>query len=78
MTKDIKVFTTPTCVYCSMVKRYLNQNDIEFENIDLTKQPKWINRMVAKSGQMGVPQLWIDDKVIVGFNVPAINQVLGL
>lgn len=78
MNKQVKVFTTPTCVYCAMVKRYLKQNNVEFENIDLTKHQKWINKMVARSGQMGVPQLWIDDQVIVGFNVPAINQALGL
>lgn len=78
MTKDIKVFTTPTCVYCSMVKRYLKQKGVEFDNVDLTKHPKWINRMVTKSGMTGVPQLWIDEDVIVGYNVPAINRSLGL
>lgn len=78
MAKDIKVFTTPTCVYCSMVKRYLKQNNVEYENIDLTRHPKWVNRMIARSGQMGVPQLWIDNEVVVGFNVPAIRQSLGL
>ncbi len=78
MTKDIKVFTTPTCVYCAMAKRYLKEKGVEYENIDLTQQPKWIPEMVQKSGQMGVPQLWIDDEVIVGFNVPAINSSLGL
>jgi glutaredoxin-like YruB-family protein len=76
--KDIKVFSTPTCPYCVMLKNYLKQNDVEFEDIDLTKQQKWISQVVAKSGQMGVPQMWVDDKVIVGFNVPEINRTLAL
>ncbi|MCK9641762.1 MAG: thioredoxin family protein [Prolixibacteraceae bacterium] len=78
MNKDIKVFSTPTCPYCVMAKNYLKSKNIEFENIDLTKQQKWVPRMIKKSGQMGVPQLWINDQVIIGFNVPAINQALGL
>jgi len=78
MKKDVKVFSTQTCPYCVMVKNYLKSKNVEFENIDLNKRQKWVPKMVAKSGQMGVPQLWIDDKVIVGFNVPAINQALGL
>jgi len=78
MKKDIKVFSTPTCPYCIMVKRYLEKNNIEFTEIDLTEQQEWIPKVVEKSGQMGVPQIWIDDKVIVGFNVPEINLALGL
>ncbi len=78
MKKDVKVFSTQTCPYCVMVKNYLKSKNVEFENVDLNKRQKWVSKMVAKSGQMGVPQLWIGDQVIVGFNVPAINQALGL
>ena len=78
MKKDIKVFSTPTCPYCTMVESYLEKNNIEFEYIDLTRQQEWISKVVQKSGQTGVPQIWIDDKVIVGFNVPEINIALGL
>lgn len=78
MKKDIKVFSTPTCPYCTMVKSYLEKNNIKFEYIDLTRQQEWISKAVEKSGQTGVPQIWIDNKVIVGFNVPEINLALGL
>lgn len=78
MKKDVKVFSTQTCPYCVMVKNYLKSKNVEFENVDLNKRQKWVSKMVAKSGQMGVPQLWIGDQVIVGFNVPAINKALGM
>lgn len=61
-----------------MVKDYLDKNKIKYENIDLTQQQQWVQPMVKKSGQMGVPQLWIDDQVIVGFDVDAINKALEI
>jgi glutaredoxin 3 len=74
--KDIKVFSTPSCPYCVLVKDYLDKKDIKYEYIDLTQQQQWIQPMIKKSGQMGVPQLWIDNQVIVGFDVDAINKAL--
>jgi glutaredoxin 3 len=74
----IIVFSTPTCPYCVMVKNYLKSKNIDFEAIDLTLQPEWIDKMQAKSGQLGVPQVWIDDKVIIGFDRLSINTALGI
>ena len=61
-----------------MLKNFLDQNDIKYENIDLSVSPDWLSKVVAKSGQYGVPQMWVDDEVIVGFNVPAIRKALDL
>jgi glutaredoxin 3 len=32
--------------------------------------------MISKSGQMGVPVISIDDKIVVGFNQAAIDKLL--
>jgi len=74
----VKVFSTPTCPYCHMAKAYLRDKKIEFEDIDVSKDQAQAIAMVQKSGQMGVPQLWIDDEVVIGFNKPAIDQLLHL
>jgi glutaredoxin len=34
--------------------------------------------MIEKSGQMGVPVIEIDDKIVVGFNKPLLEEILGL
>jgi glutaredoxin 3 len=78
MKKVVKVFSTPTCPYCVMAKNYLKSKNVEFEEIDLTQQQEWVSKMVAKSGQMGVPQIWIDDKVIIGFDRMSINSALDI
>jgi len=76
--KKVKVFSTPTCPYCHMAKAYLKDKKIEFEDIDVSINQAQAVQMVQKSGEMGVPQLWIDDEVVIGFNKPVIDQLLGL
>ncbi len=72
------VFSTPTCPYCTMVKNYLKEKEIEFEDVNVAADQEMARKMVAKSGQMGVPQIWIDDAVVVGYDVARINGLLGL
>lgn len=75
-THSVKVFSTPTCPYCYMAKDYLKAKNISFEDIDVSRDRTQAMAMVQKSGQMGVPQLWIDDEVVVGFNTSRIDQLL--
>lgn len=72
----IKVFTTKTCPWCTKVKKYLEQKEIEFENIDVAENREAAMEMVRKSGQMGVPVTQIGDKYIVGYNPDAIDEEL--
>lgn len=76
--KKVKVFSTPTCPYCHMAKDYLKDKRIEFEDIDVSIDRALAMQMVEKSGEMGVPQLWIDDEVVIGFNKSVIDQLLSL
>ena len=76
--KNVKVFSTTTCPYCIMAKAYLKEKKIEFEDIDVSKDQAQAQKMIEKSGEMGVPQLWIDDEVVIGFNKPVIDHLLGL
>ena len=75
---EVTVFSTPTCPYCYMAKTYLKEKNIQFQDIDVSRNQEQAIKMVQRSGQMGVPQLWIDDKVVIGFDQPAIDQILGL
>ena len=61
-----------------MAKAYLKDKKIEFEDIDVSQDQNQARAMVEKSGEMGVPQLWINDEVVIGFNKPVIDQLLGL
>jgi len=73
-----KVYSTPTCVYCKTLKGYLTKNNIEFENIDVSKDEKQLQKMIKDSGQMGVPVVDIDGEVIVGFDKEKIDKLLKI
>jgi glutaredoxin 3 len=68
----IKIFTSPTCGYCEMAKEWLKEKKIEFEDVDVAKDPNAAKDLVRESGQMGVPVIIIgegkDKKVVVGFD----------
>lgn len=72
----IKVYSTPACPYCYMVKDWLKEKGIEFEEIDVAADEKAAQEMVEKSGQMSVPQIEINGKIIVGFDKEKIEGEL--
>ena len=74
----VKVYSTPACPYCYMMKDFLKKNNIKFEDIDVSADPKAAREMIEKSRQMGVPVIDIDGKIIVGYNVPALKKALKL
>ena len=73
---NIIVYSTQTCPYCNMVKDYLKEKGVEFEDIDVSQDHEKAQEMMSKSGQSGVPVVDIDGKIIVGFNRPAIDEAL--
>jgi len=76
--KRVIIFTTPTCTYCKQVKRYLIEKKVRFKEVDISHNTKAAQDMMRKSGQQGVPQLWINNRPIVGFDRPKIDKMLNL
>lgn len=72
------IFTTPTCSFCSAAKKYFRQHNIRFRDVDVSRDPAAARDMVRRSGQMGVPVIDIGGKIIVGFDKPKINELLGI
>ncbi len=74
----VTVYSTPTCIYCVTLKKFLKEKNVEYNEIDVSVDNVAAKEMVRKSGQMGVPVIEIDDEVIVGFNRDKISKKLGL
>ncbi|NTV90700.1 MAG: glutaredoxin family protein [Clostridiales bacterium] len=70
---SVKVYSTPSCPWCSVAKKYLESKNIPFEDIDVSVNREAAMEMVQKSGQRGVPVLDINGKIIVGFDQVAID-----
>ena len=76
--QNVKVYTTTTCPWCVKAKDFLNENNVKFEEINVSLNPEERNRMFEKSGQMGVPVIKIGSTIIVGFDREGIKKALKL
>ncbi len=74
----VKIYSTPTCVYCKMAKEFFDKNNVEYTDFNVAEDEVARNEMVEKSGQMGVPVIMIDDEMTVGFDQEKIKGLLKL
>ncbi len=77
----ITVYTTATCGYCQMLKRWLQDKNIAFTEYRVDQNPIAAQNMINLSGQMGVPFTTItgedgEVKKILGFDVPKLESLL--
>ena len=76
--KTVKIYSTPTCPWCKRTKEFLKEHNITFTDINVASDQKAAHEMVEKSGQMGVPVIDIEGKIIVGFDKEAISKELSI
>lgn len=76
--KSVVLFSTPTCSWCRKLKSFLREHKVRFKEVDVSRDAVAMRDMVKKSGQRGVPQLWINNKPIVGFDEKRIRRILEL
>ena len=76
--KPVAIYTTETCGYCKMAKEFFQKHNVEFQEFDVGKDLAKRQEMIEKSGQMGVPVITIDGEVVVGFNKPRLQELLGV
>ena len=76
--KNVTVYTTPTCPWCTTVKNFLRKNRIRYSEVDVASDQSAAQAMVSKSGQQGVPQTEIDGEMVIGFDQAKLNRLLDL
>ena len=79
----VKVFALSTCPYCRMTRKYLDENNVEYDVTEvalLTGQEREdaIAEVKAISGGTSFPVIIIDEEVIVGFNKKRMKELLDL
>jgi len=67
MTKVV-VYTTQYCPYCMQAKALLKHKGVTFEEVDVGEDDDLRARVVELSGRRTVPQIFIDDKPIGGYD----------
>ena len=76
--KNVSIYTTPSCIYCNHVKEFFKENNVEYQEFDVSTDTEKKKEMIEKSGQMGVPVVFVDDEMVVGFDKPKLTELLGL
>lgn len=74
----IVLYSTHSCPYCILAKDFLKENNIKFEEIYVDDDPEKAREMVKKSGQLGVPQVEINNQMIIGFDKEKLKQLLKI
>ncbi len=75
--KKVVLYSTTTCPYCHRAKEYLTNKGIAFQEIDVAADKEAARQMIQKSGQMGVPVILVDDKMLIGFSQTRLDELLA-
>ncbi len=61
-----------------MAKDFFTENKVAFDDYDVSKDETRRSEVIERSGQMGVPVIFIDGEMVIGYNEPKIKELLGL
>jgi glutaredoxin 3 len=64
---QITVYTTDPCSFCIRVKQLLATRGVEYDEVNLSKDPEGRAQLVERTGMLSFPQVVIGDEVIGGF-----------
>ena len=83
MPPKVKIFTLSTCSHCKAAKKFLNDNGIKFDFVDVdqfqgAEREKILEDVVQYNPQRSFPTIIIGDKVIIGFKEDDIRKALGI
>lgn len=68
MSVDIVVYTTPICPYCVQAKQLLARKGAAFREVDVSRDPALRAEVMQRSGRRTVPQIWIGEYHVGGFD----------
>ncbi|MGM0628805.1 MAG: glutaredoxin family protein [Patescibacteria group bacterium] len=74
--KEVTIYSTPTCVYCEMAKEFFKEKGVEFTDHDVSEETEKRQEMVEKSGQMGVPVIFVGENMVIGFDREKVEELL--
>lgn len=73
----LTVYTTQTCAYCAMVKKYLTSKNVPFETVDVTDDLATQELLKEKTGYSGVPVTTNGNEYVLGFKTGELQKLLA-
>lgn len=78
MDKSVTIYSTPTCHFCQMSKEFFKANNVAYTEHDVAADQEQRQIMIDKSGQMGVPVIFIGEEMTIGFDKRRLSELLGI
>jgi len=63
----VRMYTTDPCGFCRQAKALLSARGVDYEEVNLTKDPSGRDALVERTGQMTFPQIVVGERSIGGF-----------
>ncbi len=81
--KNVKLYSTTTCPYCTMEKNWLDEKGVKYEQVLVDQNQQAAEEMVQATGQMGVPVTALEfeegeSEFVVGFDRNKLSALLGV
>ena len=80
----VSVYALSTCVWCKLTKQYLNENNVEYEFVDVDllddeDKDKVHQTVLSKGGALSYPTTIVDDKIVItGFRKDKLKEALEI
>lgn len=75
--REVIVYSTPTCPWCGVAKKYLDGKGIAYTEVDVSADHQAAMEMVRRTGQQGVPVIEVDGEFVIGFDKARLDALLG-
>ena len=73
----VRVFSTPSCTYCTQVKSYLRERGVKFVEYDVSRDQRKAEEMALKSRQHGVPVIDFNGTILVGYDKQRLDRLIA-
>ena len=73
----VVIFTQPDCPPCHIVKLFLAEKGVVFEERDISIDPAAVQELTTEYSSHATPTLVIGEEVMIGFNPQRLDEILG-
>jgi len=73
----ITVYTSPSCHWCRVAKRYLEHKGLEYREVDIIADKRGRQEMARMTGQHGVPVIRVGHRAMVGWDKAEFETLLS-
>ncbi|MBI2889059.1 MAG: NrdH-redoxin [Candidatus Liptonbacteria bacterium] len=76
--KKVEIYSTPSCQFCRAAKEFFKRHNVQYADYNVAEDEAKREEMVKRSGQLGVPVIFVGEEMVVGFDEPALKRLLAI